>query len=331
MVELDAAIGHLLHRLLCGGQVGGLVQHFHDTLGGSGRHGDHDKGHAEHHQGHEDVHDVAEQSVQLAGGNGTVQHIFCAQPAQRKVAAVDSDQHGGVVETQTALGVDELVIQALAGFGVLFVLKALAHEALHHADGGDVLLHGRIQGVVVFEHPVKDVEGRHHDACQHRHQKDHSHHEDQRQRAADHHGHEQGEHQMHRGTHAHALDHLEGVLHIGHVGGHAGDKACGGELVDVGERIMLDVLIHGIAQVAGKAGGCLGGVFAGQNAQRQRDHSHQKGEQAILEDGVHIALFNALIDDEGHDGGQKHIHHGFQSGKERCQDCGAFILAQMRH
>ena len=86
---------------------------------------------------------------------------------------------------------------------------------------------------------------------------------------------------------------------------------------------MLDVLIHGIAQISGKAGGCLGGVFAGQNAQRQRDH--------ILEDGVHIALFNALIDDKGHDGGQKHIHHGFQSGKERCQDCGAFILAQMRH
>ena len=108
-----------------------------------------------------------------------MQHIFCAQPAQRKVAAVDSDQHGGAVEAQAAFGVDELVIQALAGLGVLFVLKALAHEALHHADGGDVLLHGRIQGVVVFEHPVKDVEGGHHDACQHRHQKDHSHHEDQ--------------------------------------------------------------------------------------------------------------------------------------------------------
>ena len=93
------------------------------------------------------------------------------------------------------------------------------------------------------------------------------------------------------------------------------------------ENEMLDLVA--IAQISGKAGGCLGGVFAGQNAQRQRDHSHQKGEQAVLEDGVHIALFNALIDDKGHDGGQKHIHHGFQSGKERCQDCGAFILAQM--
>ena len=56
---------------------------------------------------------------------------------------------------------------------------------------------------------------------------------------------------------------------------------------------MLDVLIHGIAQIAGKAGGCLGGIFTGQNAQQQRNGCHKKGEQTILDDGVHIALFNA--------------------------------------
>ena len=44
-------------------------------------------------------------------------------------------------------------------------------------------------------------------------------------RAADAHSHEQCEHQMHRGTHAHALDHLERILHVGHIGGHTGDKA----------------------------------------------------------------------------------------------------------
>ena len=94
---------------------------------------------------------------------------------------------------------------------------------------------------------------------------------------------------------------------------------------------MLDVFIHGIAQISGKAGGCLGGVLARQHAQHQRNGCHQKGKQSVADDGVHIALFNALVDDKGHDGGQQHIHHGFQSGKERCQDCGAFILAQMRH
>ena len=329
MVELDAAVLHLLHRLLGRGQVGGLVQHFHDTLGGSGRHGDHHKDHAQHHQGHEDVHDVSEQGVELTGGDGTVQHIFSAQPAQGDVAAVNGGEHGRVVEAQAALGLDELVVQALAGLGVLLVLKALAHKALDHTDGGHVFLHRGVEVIVVLEHAVKDVEGGDHDAGQHHHQKDYRHHEHQRQRAADDHSHEQCKHQMHRGTHAHALDHLERILHVGHVGGHTGDKARRGELVDVGEGIVLDVLIHGIAQIAGKAGGCLGGIFTGQNAQQQRNGCHKKGEQTILDDGVHIALFNAQVNDKGHDGGQQHIHHGFQGCKERCQDCGAFVLAQM--
>ena len=180
VVKLDAAVCHLLHRLLCRGQVGALVQHLHDTLGRGGGHGDHDKGRAQHHQCHEDVHDIAEQGVQLAGGNGTVQHIFCAEPAQCDVAAVHCHQHSGVIEAQAAFRVDELLVQTLAGGGVFFVLKTLAHEAFDHADGRDVLLHRGVEVIVVLEHPVEDAEGGNHDGSQNRHQKSHRHHEHQR-------------------------------------------------------------------------------------------------------------------------------------------------------
>ena len=77
------------------------------------------------------------------------------------------------------------------------------------------------------------------------------------------------------------------------------------------------------------AGGGFGGKSAGQDAQRQCGGRHQEGEQTVLDDGVHIALFNALINDEGHDGGHQHVHHSFQSRKDRCQDRGALVLAQM--
>ena len=92
---------------------------------------------------------------------------------------------------------------------------------------------------------------------------------------------------------------------------------------------MLDVLIHRVAQVAGKAGGSLGGEFAGQHTQQQRNGGHQEGEQTVFDDGVHVALFNALVDDKGHNGGQQNVHDRFQCGKDRCQDRGAFVLAQM--
>ena len=329
MLKLNGAVGHLLHGVLGRGQVSLLVQHFHDTLGGRGGHGDHDERHAQHHQSHENVHDVAEQGVELAGGDGAVQDILGAEPAQGDVAAVNGGEHGGVIEAQAALRVDELVVQALAGLGVLLVFKALADKALDHADGRNVLLHGGVQVIVVFEHAVKNFERGHHDGSQHHQKEYHGHHKDQGQRAADHAGHEQGEHQMHRGAHAHPLDHLERVLHVGHVGGHTGDKAGGGVFVDVGERVMLDALIHGVAQIACKARGSIGGKAARQHTQQQRESGHQEREQAIFEDGVHIALLDALIDDERHDGGKQDIHDRFQRGKERRHDGRAFVLAQM--
>ena len=58
------------------------------------------------------------------------------------------------------------------------------------------------------------------------------------------------------------------------------------------------------------------------------DH-HCEGEQAVFDDGVHIALFNAKVDDEGHDGGQQDVHDCFQCGKHRRQDSGASVFAQM--
>ena len=212
MVEADAAVLDLLHRGLGRGQVGLFVQDLDDTLGGGSGHGDHDESHAQHHQGHQDVHDVAEQGVQLAGGQCAVEDVLCAEPAQGDVAAIDGRQHGGVVEAQAALGVDELLVQTLAGLGVLLVLKALADEALDHADGRDILLHRGVQVVVVLEDPVEDLEGGHHDAGQYSQKEGDSHHEDESQRAADGKGHDEGEHQMDRGAHTHTLHHLEGVL-----------------------------------------------------------------------------------------------------------------------
>ena len=62
---------------------------------------------------------------------------------------------------------------------------------------------------------------------------------------------------------------------------------------------------------------------------QQRQADNQEREQTIFEDGVHIALLDALIDDERHDGGKQDIHDRFQRGKERRHDGRAFVLAQM--
>ena len=148
-----------------------------------------------------------------------------AEPGQSQVAAVDRQQHGGVVEAEAALCLDELLVEVVAGLGVLFVLVLLAHKALDHADGGHVLLHRGVQGVVALKDAVKDLDGGQHDAAQHQQQKEHGHQEDEGQVGVDGDGHDEGEHQMDRGAHAHTGQHLESVLDVGDVGGHTGDKA----------------------------------------------------------------------------------------------------------
>ena len=65
------------------------------------------------------------------------------------------------------------------------------------------------------------------------------------------------------------------------------------------------------------------------DAQQQGDGRHCEGEQAVFDDGVHIALFNAKVDDERHDGGQQDVHDCFQCGKHRRQESGASVFAQM--
>ena len=329
VVELDAAVLDLLDGGLGGGQVGGFVQHLDDAVAGGHRHAEHDKDHREHHQAHEDVHDVAEQGVELAGGDDAVQDIVGAEPGQGQVAAVDGQQHGGVVEAEAAFRLDELLVKVLAGLGVFFVLVLLADKALDHADGGDVLLHRGVEGVVVLKDAVKDLDGGEHDAAQHQEQKDHGHQEDQGQVGVDGDGHDQGEHQVDRGAHAHAGQHLEGVLDVGDVGGHAGDQARGGELVDVGEGIVLDPLEHGVAQVAGIARRGPRRAAAGRQAQQQRKGGHQQGEHAVLDDGVHIAFFDALVDDVGHQKREKNVHDGLERGQERRDDGSAPVLAEM--
>ena len=53
------------------------------------------------------------------------------------------------------------------------------------------------------------------------------HHEHGAELTVDHKAHDHGADQRQRSAHHNTQDHLEGVLHVGHIGGHTGDKARG--------------------------------------------------------------------------------------------------------
>ena len=146
-----------------------------------------------------------------------------AEPGQGQVAAVDGQQHGGVVEAEAAFRLDELLVKVLAGLGVFFVLVLLADKALDHPDAAKILLHHLVQAVVGLEDPAEDGVHRLHDgknADAQDGQGDEKHH---RERAVDLEGHNHGQDQHARRPHRHANGHHKGILNVGDVGGQAGD------------------------------------------------------------------------------------------------------------
>ena len=109
-------------------------------------------------------------------------------------------------------------------------------------------------------------------------------------------------------------------MHVGHVGGQAGDDAAGGELIDVGEGELLDVLIHLPPQVPGKARGGLGAEPAGQAAADQRQNGHAHHGETVADDMVHAACPDALVQQAaGHQGDQDVKRH-FADDEDGRQD-----------
>ena len=153
MVEVDTAVGHCHHRIFLGiGDVGLLVNHLNHTLGTGRTHGEVHEDHRQHHQRGEDGHDVGEQGGELTRGEVANDNELGTEPRQGDDAAIDHQHHDGVVEGLQTLGLDKQLIQGFRCLTELLLLEVLPDKSLHHADGGDILLHGAVQVVVALEH-----------------------------------------------------------------------------------------------------------------------------------------------------------------------------------
>ena len=317
VVEVDRTVLDRFQRLFGVRQRRLLVQHFHDTPGRRCGHGQHDENHRQHHQVHQHVHDVGEHGGQVAHIKRTARDQRRAQPAQRHHRAVDGQHHDGTVESDDAFRLDEQVVDVRRRFAELLVLEVLTHKRFDDADAGDVLLHGGVQVVVLLEHLIEQVRRAldnqpQHNAQQHQRNQEHA-----RQLRVDEECRDHRENQRQQRTNRNARNHLEGILNVGHVGGHARDQTGGGVFVDVGEREALDVAVHAIAQVRGKAGGGVGRRVCADGAENQRQHCHRHHQEAIAVNRAGVAALNAILHQARHRHGNQHFHDDFQRGKNR--------------
>ena len=329
VVEVNAAVGHLFHGLLGILQVGDLIEHLTNPVDAGQGHADHDHHHGQHHQAHQQGHDVAEQAGQIAGGQAAAHNEVGAQPGHHNDAEIDRHHHGRVVEGQQALSLDEQIVQVLGGPGELLVLIVLPDKGLDHPNGGDILLDAGVQIVILFEHLVEYLQGGQHDGADHHHQEHHGDQKGQAELDIDNQAHDIAENQRQWGAYRHPDHHHEGHLHVGDVGGHPGDQAGHAELVDVGKGKSLDPVVDGLPQVCGEARRGAGGEFARQGAKDQAQEGHDNHENAVAVDHRQVALFQALIDDDGSNERQQDLHDDLQGCQPDTEQGVPFILLQL--
>ena len=323
MVEFDGTVLHLGDGVLAVGEAALLAQHLGHAAGAGGGHGHHDEHHRQHHQAHEDVHAVGQHAHQFAGGEGGVARAddhLRAQPGNEQDAGINGALHEGVVEGENFFRPQQKVLHVEGGLAELLALEILPHIGLDHPDGGDVLLHGFVQVIVLFEGRREIPAGLGHDEDEAAGQNHHRHQIDGGQTGVDEEGHRHGDDHAGRGAHEHPQNHLVGVLQVGDVGGHAGDKARGGILVDVGKTEGLDVAEHGPAQVAGKAGGGLGAQHTAHDAEEQTHRRRHHHDAADAVDVAEVACGDAIVNDGGHQTGNDHLHDDLSNHHDRRQN-----------
>ena len=333
MVEFDGPIGHVGHRIGRISHGAFLLQHLTDTLGGGLGDNDHDEDHRQHHHGHEDLHGIGDQCGQVAGGQahgGVVaggDDLLRAHPCNEDHRGVDAHHHQRAVEAHDALGLGEVLEDALGDAAELAHLKGFAVVGFHHADALQVLVDHVVERVVSVEHALEHGMHEHGQTAQADRQDRDAGQEHQRDGRGDAEREDPGHNHHDRGTHAQTDNHHVGVLQVRHVGGQSGhDRACG-EPVDIGEAEALNLLELVLAQVLGEARARNGRELAGQEAGTQRDHRTDQQDHSELDGRRHAAAGDALVDQRGHDRRDQDFQDAFDRHERRGQQTGLLVLA----
>jgi len=127
----------------------------------------------------------------------------------------------------------------------------------------------------------------------------------------------------------HAHQAVDEVLDLGHVIGDAGDDGGRLQAVDVGQRQLLDIVVHVPPQFP--ADGLRGA--AGEEVAQDRGDGADGGDcqhdPSVVQNDGHIRLLNALIHDAGHEGWLQKIRDRLQGQKEGGQQKDAEVAAQI--
>ena len=328
-VKLDVAVRDLVDGVFGIGQSALFVEHLDDAVGGRLRDRDHDHDHRKHRQRRQRLRRIDDQDHEVAA----VERFFCGLHDDHRTDKADhrdrrphAELHQWVVERNDLFAAREVGAHVLRRLVELVDLVVLAHIRLDDADALDVLLHRLVERVVLFEHLVEyridffedDEQSRSEYGYEYR--KDHAH------LPVDRIGHSQRDDHHHRAAERDADDHHIRHLDVGDVRRHTGDEARGRELVDVGEREILNFIVDVVPEVARKACGRGRRILACEYAEQQRERRHDQQDRTVDQNVAHRRLVGYVFEHRRHIQRDHAFEQHFERDEHRRQDGLALVL-----
>ena len=319
-VKIHRPVGPRFHRVGRVGEGAALREDLGDAVAGLPGHGDHHKDHGHHHQAVEHHKAVGEQGRHLPhvqgqppGGDDGIG----AEGEHKHHDRIHTELHHGAVQCQDPLGPGEVGTDIPRCLRKLFFLVGFPHKGFDHPHGLDIFLHGAVQPVVFAEHLFEQGHSPGGDQGQPRAEKRHHEQKNPGHSPAHAEGHGKGKHQHQRRPDGRADDHHVGVLHVGHIGGHAGHQRGGGKVVDIFKGIVLDAVEQVFAQVAGQPAGGPGAGTPRQRPEGQRQRRHEHQQQPVAQHTVHIAAAFDLIHQFGDEKRYQALHDHLTADQQR--------------
>ena len=192
-----------------------------------------------------------------------------------------------------------------------------AYKGFDHADIGQSLLNGGVEGINLFLHNGKPRETN----ADH----DHNGNNQNRQHCGNHqcqagihrNGHDNGPDQHARRPQQHDHCHAHHILQLGHVVGQPCYQRSGCVCIQVGKGKTLHLVIQIMPQIRSKAGRGPAGTVVAPHTADQHHNGNAHHHQALPYDKPGIAIRHARIDNIGHHAGHQHFAHHFRQHQKR--------------
>ena len=325
MVKFDAAVFHFINGVFRIMQVAFFVQNFFRSFHRRVRNGNHNEYHGEHHQTHKDLHCVREHTGQVPCGHahsGVVtgsHNEFCTQPGDQQHTSICAELHQRRVERQNFFCFGEVLINFFGNGTEFFCFMVFTDKRFDYTNAVEVFLYHIVQFIVCAEYPFKNPfrigNDDYQTNCQNRDSND----EYGCQMGIDLESHKQRKNQHDRTTHRHTDGHHIRVLDVGNIRCQTRYDTCGGELINVGERIFLYFVVHIFPQVFCKARRSHCRIFPRQCPKGKGNNTADDQCQPHFQDVLHVTCLNPKVDEVCHQHGNDHFQNDLTGHEQRRQ------------